>query len=71
MTVRAKQPSTTRIEIVEFILTDTSAGVIDAVGENGQIQVRQTVPWLLYAAGGGLLLLIAGVVGYVTITGRK
>lgn len=71
ITVRAKQPSTTQIEIVRFILTDTAAGVIDAVGENGQIQIRQNVPWLLYAVGGGGLLLIAGIVGYATVIRRK
>jgi hypothetical protein len=70
ITIRAKQPSTTQIEIERFILTDTSAGAIDAVGENGQIRVRQNVPWLLFAAGGALLLLIAGGVGYALI-GRK
>jgi hypothetical protein len=69
--VRAKQPSTTQIEIVEFILTDTAAGVIDAVGENSQIEVRHRVPWLLYAAGGGLLLLLAGGVGFAKVTARK
>lgn len=71
MTVRAKQPSTTQIEIVEFILTDTSAGIIDAVGENSQIKVRQNVPWLLFGAGALLVLLIAGGVGYATTVARK
>ena len=71
ITVRAKQPSTTQIEIEKFILTDTAAGVIDAVGENGQIEVRQSVPWLLYAAGGGLLLLLAGGIGFAIVTARK
>jgi hypothetical protein len=69
--VQAKQPSTTQIEIVKFILTDTSAGVIDAVSENSQIEIRQNVPWYLYALGGGLLLLIAGGVGYRRTVGRK
>jgi len=68
--VRAKRPSTTQIEIERFILTDTSAGAIDAVGENGQIEVRQNRPWLLYAAGGGVLILIAVGVGYILV-GRK
>jgi hypothetical protein len=69
--VRAKQPSTTQIEIVEFILTDTSAGVIDAVAENGQVKVRPNVPWLLLGAGGVLLLLLVGGVGYAITIGRK
>jgi hypothetical protein len=71
ITVRAKRPSTTQIEIVKFILTDTAASAIDAVGKNGQIEVRQNVPWLLYAAGGVLALLIAGGAGYAIILGRK
>jgi hypothetical protein len=71
ITVRAKQPSTTQIEIVKFILTDTSAGVIDATSTNSQIQIRQNVPWYLYAAGGGLLLLTAGGVGYAVTAKRK
>jgi hypothetical protein len=71
ITVRAKQPSTTLVEIEKFILTDTSAGIIDAVGENGEIRVRQGVPWLLVGAGGALLLLIVGGVGYAISIGRK
>ena len=71
ITVRAKRPSKTQIEITEFILTDTAASAIDAVGKNGQIEVRQNVPWLLYAAGGVLVLLLAGGVGYATTLGRK
>ena len=39
--------------------------------ENSQIEIRQTVPWHLYALGGGLLLLIAGGVGYRRTVGRK
>jgi hypothetical protein len=71
ITVRAKQPSTTLVEIEKFILTDTSAGIIDAVVENGQIRVRQGVPWLLFGAGGALLLLLVGGVGYAITIGRK
>jgi hypothetical protein len=71
ITVRAKQPSMTLVEIEKFILTDTSAGVIDARGENGEIRVRPDVPWLLFGAGGALLLLLVGGVGYATSIGRK
>ena len=69
--VRAKQPSTTQVEIVKFILTDTSAGIIDAVAENGQVKVRPNVPWLLFGAVGVLVLLIVGGVGYAITIGRK
>jgi hypothetical protein len=69
--VRAKRPSTTQVEIAKFILTDTSAGIIDAVGENGQVKIRPKVPWLLLGAGSVIALLIAGGVGYVIVIGRK
>lgn len=71
ITVRAKQPSTTQIEIAEFILTDTSAGIIEAVGENGQIKVRPNVPWFLWGASGVLVLLVVAGVGYAITVGRK
>jgi hypothetical protein len=71
ISVRAKRPSTTQVEITEFILTDTSAGVIEAVGKDSQIKVRRSVPWLLFGTGGVLLLLIVGGVGYAATIGRK
>lgn len=71
ITIRAKKPSTTEIEIEKFILTDTAAGVIDAVVENSQIKVRRRVPWVPFFAGGALLLLVAGGVGYAITIGRK
>jgi hypothetical protein len=71
ITIRAKRPSTTLIEIERYMLTDTSATAIDAVGENGQVTVRRNVPWLLVGASGALLLLLVGGVGYATLTKRK
>jgi hypothetical protein len=71
ITIKAKHPSTTQIEIEKFILTDTAGSAIDAVGKNGQIEVRKNVPWLLYAAGGALVLLLAGGIGYATTLERK
>ena len=69
--VRAKQASTTQVEIVDFILTDTSAGTIDAVGENGQIKIRPNVPWLLLGVGVVIVLLIVGGAGYAITVERK
>ena len=69
--VRAKRPSTTQVEIEKFILTDTSAGIIRAVGENGQVKIRRNVPWLLLGAGSVIALLIVGGVGYAITIGRK
>jgi hypothetical protein len=71
ITLKGKQPATSQIEIESFILTDTAAGTIDAVSQHGQVEIRRNVPWLLFAAGGGALLLIAGGIGYAIALARK
>jgi hypothetical protein len=71
ITIRAKQPATTQVTIERFILTDTALGTIGAATKNGQVEIRRNVPWLLFAAGGGALLLVAGGIGYAIALARK
>ena len=71
VTLRAKQPTQSRIEIESFLLADTSGGSIDAVHRDGQVRVRRSIPAIPIVAGGIALVLVLGGTGYAVRRRRQ
>jgi hypothetical protein len=71
ITLRAKQPAVSRIEIEGFLLADTAGRSIGAVHRDGQVKIRRAVPWIPLAATGTALVLAFAGVGYAVHKRRK
>jgi hypothetical protein len=67
ITFRAVKPSVTAVRFEQFLLADTNGGTIDALPQDGQIEVQSRSSWMLYAVIGAALIVVAGSIGYLII----
>jgi hypothetical protein len=67
ITFQALKPSVSVVRFEQFLLADTIGGNIDALPEDGQIQVQSRSRWAIYAAAAAALALALGSIGYLTI----
>lgn len=60
LTVRAKKAAVTQIQLERVLLADTAGNSINVVTQNGQVRVMGDLTWMLFVAG-GVLVLGAGI----------
>ena len=60
VTFRGKRAASSQILLEQFVLADIQGTAIEALPQHAQVRVMDRSPWVLIAAAGAVVLLLAG-----------